>query len=240
MLKLTAIGESTILRKLIILVFFICAREIHALDTEITGKEFEAHLSGEYNRSYYFLGGISATGAVELNHRLKFKTGLSLGWAEGITDIKIFTNAGFGLLKKWPLGLELSWMYNGLPEYETHSHTLLPVIYFNAKYGGISIGPGFRFTSFFNEPAIFQPTLSISVYANFINNEKLRIGVSLANFNDFQANNFALYSLCFNSAIHINRRWSLLNELELKQSGGDGLTAAFYGVALRGGARFTW
>jgi len=228
------------MRKVIMLVFFICAREIHALDIEITGKEVEAHLRGEYNRNYYFSGDISAISAIELNNRLKFRTGVSVGWAEGITDLKIFTNARFGLLKKQPLGLELSWMYNGLPEYETHSHTLLPVVFFNAKYGGITIGPGFRFTSFFKKPAIFQPTLSISVYANFINNEKLRLGISLANFNDFQANNFALYSLYFNSAIHIRRRWSLLNELELKQSGGDGLTAAFYGVALRTGAKFTW
>jgi hypothetical protein len=228
------------------LVFLICAREIHALGIELTGKEAEAHLRGEYNRSYNFFGDISAIGAVELNHWMQFKAGISLGWAEGITEIKIFNNARFNLLKKWTqgplglLGLGFSWMYNGLPEYEAHSHTLLPVIYYNAKYGGISIGPSFRFTSYFNEPAIFHPTLSISVYANFVNNEKLRIGVSLANFNDFQANNFALYSLCFNSAVRINSRWSILNELELKQSGGDGLSAAFYGVALRGGARFTW
>jgi len=222
------------------LAFVICVQEIHALDIEITGKEIEAHIREEYNRGYYISGDISAIGAVELNNRLKFRMGVSVGGAEGITDIKVFTNARFSLLAKRPLGVGISWMYNGLPEYEAHSHTLLPVIFYNAKYAGISIGPGFRFTSFFNEPAIFESTLSISVYANFINNEKLRIGVSLANFNDFQANNFALYSLCFNSAIHINRQWSLLNELELKQSGGDGLSAAFYGAALRTGAKFSW
>jgi hypothetical protein len=227
-------------RKLIILAFLVCVQEIHALDLEITGKEVEAQLKGEYNRGYYFYGEISAIGAVELNDRLKFKTGVSLGWAEDITDIRAFTNASYALPVKWPFGLGFSWIYNGLPEYEAHSHTLLPVISLNAKYGGISIGPGFRFTSLFKEAAIFESTLSIGVYANFVNNEKLRIGVSLANFNDFQANNFALYSLCFNSAVRINRCLSILNELELKQSGGDGLTAAFYGIALRGGARFTW
>jgi hypothetical protein len=222
------------------LTFVICIQEIHALDIEITGKEIELHIREEYNRGYYIYGDISVIGAVELNHRLKFKTGVSIGEAEGITDIKVFTNARFNLLAKWPLGAGISWIYNGLPEYEAHSYTLLPVVFYNAKYGGITIGPGFRFTSFFNEPAIFESTLSISVYVNFINNEKLRIGVSLANFNDFQANNFALYSFCFNSAVHINRQWSLLNELELKQSGGDGLSATFYGAALRTGARFTW
>jgi hypothetical protein len=138
------------------------------------------------------------------------------------------------------LGLGLSWIYNGLPEYDAHSHTVLPSLSWNAKYWGITIGPGFRFSSFFSESPIFETTLSVGIYANFVNNEKLRIGVSLANFNDFQANNFALYSLCFNSAVRITPHWSLLNELELKQSGGDGLTAAFYGIAMRGGARFKW
>ena len=227
-------------RKIIMLVFLISIQEIHALDVEITGKEVEAHLKGEYNRNYYFYGDISAIGAVEMNNRLAVKSGFSIGWAEGITDIKAFSGARFGLLEKQPLGLGFLWIYNGLPEYEAHSHTLLPVISWNAKYWGITIGPGFRFTSFFNEAAIFEPTLSISVYANFINNEKLRIGVSLANFNDFQAHNFGFYSLCFNSAVRINRAWSILNELELKQSGGDGLTTTFYGIALRGGAKFTW
>jgi hypothetical protein len=218
----------------------------HARDIVITVKEVEAHLRGEYNRAYYFIGDMSAIGAVELNNRLKCKTGFSIGWAEGVTDIKVFTGARFGLLAKrpqeplGPLGLGLSWIYNGLPEYEAHSHTLLPSLSWNAKYWGITIGPSFRFTSFFKESAMFQSILSISVYANFINNEKLRIGLSLANFNDFQVNNFASYLLCLNSAVRINRRWSILNELELKQSGGDGLSAAFYGVALRGGARFTW
>jgi hypothetical protein len=222
------------------LAFVICVQDIHALDMAITGKEVEAHIRGEYNRGYYVYGDISVIGTVELNNSLAVKTGVSIGRAEDITDIKVFTNARFRLPLKWPFGLGLSWIYNGLPEYEANSHTLLPVVFYNAKYAGITIGPGFRFTSFFNESAIFQPTLSISIYANFINNDKFRIGVILANFNDFQANNFALYSLCFNSAVRINRFWSLLNELELKQSGGDGLSAAFYGVALRGGARFAW
>lgn len=228
------------MRKVITLLFFICVQEIHALDIEITEKEAEAHLGGEYNRSALFYGDISAIGAVELNNRLKFRTGISVGWADGVTDIRLFTNARFGLPIKWPLGLGLSWIYNGLPEYEAHSHTLLPVVYYNAKYGGITIGPGLRFTSFFKEPAIFEPTLSISVYANFINNEKLRIGISLANFNDYHAHTFGFYSLCVYSAVQINRCWSVLNELELKQSGGDGFTTTFYGIALRGGARYTW
>ena len=223
-----------------VIVFIICVRQLHALDIAITGKEAEAHLRGEYNRNYNFSGDIQTIGAVELNNRVKFKTGLSIGWARDITDIKIFSGARCSLLEKWPLGLGLSWIYNGLPEYKAHSHTILPFISWNDKYWGAAIGTGFRFTSFFSELTIYEPTLSFSIYANFVNNEKYRIGISLANFNDFQVNNFTFFSLCVNSAVRITPCWSLLNELELKQSGGDGLTAAFYGIAMRAGAGFKW
>jgi hypothetical protein len=64
--------------------------------------------------------------------------------------------------------------------------------------------------------------------------------VNIANFNDFQAHTFGFFSLCFNSAVQINSQWSVLNELELKLSGLDGLTTNFYGIALRGGVRFSW
>jgi len=222
------------------LILLICIRQLHALDIEITEKQAEAHLRGEYNRIYNFFGDISTAGAIELNSRLKFKAGFSIGWARDITDIRLFSGARFGLLEKWPLTLGLSWIYNGLPEYAVHSHTLLPCLSWDDKYWGIALGPSFRFTSFFSESTISETTLSFSIYANFINNEKIRIGVCFANFNDFQAHNFGFYSLCFNSALRITPSWSLLNELELKQSGGDGLTTSFYGIALGGGARFTW
>jgi len=221
-------------------IFFICVREIYALDMEITGKEAEARLGAEFTRSSHFNGDLSAAGAVELNGRLVFKTGLSAGRALDITDIKLFFNTRYRLTEKRPLGVGLSWMYNGLPEYETHSNTILPVVYYDGKYWGAAFGFCFRFTGFFNESAVFESTLSGNIYANFINSERIRIGVSLANFNDFQARNFAFYSLNFNSAIRINRRLSILNELELMQSGGDGLTTAFYGIAVREGAKFAW
>jgi hypothetical protein len=232
--------------KPILLVFLVCVQEIHALDIVITEKNVDATLGGEYNRAYYFYGDISTIGAVELNNRLTLKSGLSVGIAQDITDIKLFSGARYGLFGKWPqvplgpLGLGFSWIYNGLPQYNAHSHTLLPAVSWNAKYWGITIGPSFRFSSFFNEPAIVEPTLSISIYGNFINNEKLKIGAVLANFKDFQTHNFGHYLLNINSAVRINSNWSVLNEVEAKQSGGDGLTAAFYGITLRGGARFTW
>jgi hypothetical protein len=228
------------MRKIFLPFFLLCLYNIHALDIEMTDKNVEARAVAGYNRSYYFYGAIAAIGAAELNNRLVFKSGLSFGWAEDITEVKIFSGTKYRLLESRPLELSLAWIYNGLPEYEAHSHTVLPMVSYNARRAGIAIGPGFRFTSFLGESAIFEPTLSVYGYINIINNESLCIGVGLGNVNDFQAGNFMALFLNLYTTVKINDQWSIINELDIKQSGGDGLAANFYGIVWRGGARFSW
>ena len=225
---------------LFFLSFFLCLQNIHAFDIDITGKEAGVYFKGEYNRSFYWYGDISIIGAVELNNKFTFKGGFLYGKTNYDTDIKAFTGARFDPWADKPLNLSLSYIYNGLPEYEVHSHTILPVISYNAKWAGIGVGTSFRFTSFFGEPAVFESLLSFSGYVNFINNEKLRLGISCANFSDFHAGNMGSYSLGLNSVIHINRKWSVINDFELMQSGSTGLSATFYGISWRGGMKFTW
>jgi hypothetical protein len=226
----------------IIFIFFICIclQNIHALDVEITDKETEILLNADFNRTFNFVGGISGAGKIELNDRLAFKGGVFIGWTENVTNIKFFTNAAFQILADQPLEAKLAWVYNGLPEYEAHSHAIAPVVSWNDKYWGISAGFGFRFTSFFGEPALLEYILPLGVYVNFINNEKICAGVSLANFNDFRAGSFITFALTANVSVKINEQWSIVNELEYRHSGGDGLTATFHGITWRGGAKFTW
>jgi len=220
--------------------FFLCLQNIPALDIAITEKEAEASLKGEYNRSLLYYGELSSAGRLELNSRCTFSGGISLGKAEGITDIKLFTAARVDPLEGKPLHLTLGYIYNGLPEYEAHSHTILPVVAYNAKRAGIAIGMGLRFTSFFTEPALFESMLSFSGYFNFINNETLCIGINCANFDDFSVKNMGAYSFGLNSSVRLNGQWSLINELRLLQSGSVGLSSNFYGIALRTGVKFTW
>jgi hypothetical protein len=224
----------------IFLIFLLCIQNVHALDTEITNKEVESFLNADFNRTFNFVGGISAAGKMELNERLAFKGGVFLGWTENVTDIKVFTNAAFRILADWPLEAKLAWAYNGLPEYETHSHVIAPIVSWKAKYWGISAGFGFRFTSFFGEDALLEFLVPLGLYVNFINNEKIRLGMSLANFNDFRADSFIAFALGVNVDVNINEHWSIINELEYRQSGVDGLTATFHGIVWKGGARFSW
>jgi len=224
--------------KMFLLIFFISLNNIHAVD--ITEREIEAFLRGEYNRAFNYYGDISIIGSLKLDNMFGFKLGFSLGKAAVDTNVKTHASAAIIPFPGMPLDFRVSYIYNGIPDYNNHTHTILPVISYNGGRAGISIGPSLRFTSFFGEAPQFESILSFSAYFNFINNDTLCIGISCANFNDFQAKNFGAYSFKFNTAIRMDSSWQIINEIELMQSGGDGLSAIFYGFGWRGGARFSW
>jgi hypothetical protein len=226
--------------KALLLLFFLCLQNAHALDAEITRKEIEANLKGEYNRSLSFCGDLSAIGTVELNSHYTFRGGAAFGIVGESADIKICADARYNPFTEIPAAIELAYVYNGLPGYQNHNHTILPTLSYNSRWAGIALGVGFRFTSFLNEPAIFESMLSFSVYANFIDNEILRMGISCANYDDFGVGNMGSYSLKLNCLVRFNSQWSLVNELGFLQSGSVALSSNFYGIAYRGGMRFSW
>ena len=206
----------------------------------ITGKEAGFDMGVEYNRALGFFEDFSVLGSLELNDRYTVKGGLSLGKTEDGIDIKAFTLSRMFPKAGKSLHLDLAYIYNGLPAYKTHTHAILPLVSFSGRWVGISFGTSFRFTSFFGEPALFESMLSFSGYVNFLNREKLRIGMRFANFRDFYAGNTGSYSLSLNCLIRFNEKWSLINDVELLQSGSIALAANLYGIAYRGGVRFTW
>ena len=227
-------------RKLLLVVFFFCLYYARALDITITGREIEGHMGLEYNRSFLWYGELSTIGSVELNNRCAFRSGISLGKTEDDADIKMFTGIRYYPLKKIPLQVSMAYMYNGLPLYQTHSHTILPVFSFGSGRAGIAVGPGFRFTAFLGEPAVFESLVSFSGYFNFINRETLDIGVSCANFGDFYAGNIGAYSFGVNSMVRANRQLAITNRIKLMQSGSIALSANFYGIAWQTGVKYTW
>jgi hypothetical protein len=224
----------------IMVILLVCVYNIHALDIEITNMEAETFLNTDFNRTFHFVGGISAAGKIEFNDRVAVKEGFSLGLGQNVTTIKLFTNAAYRIPSEWPLEAKLAWVYNGLPDFDVHSHVITPIISWKAKYYGISVGFGSRFTSFFGERALPELLLPLGVYANFINNETLCVGMSLANFNDFQVDSFIAFALAAKASLRINEHLSIINELEFRQSGVDGLTATFHGIVWKGGAKLTW
>jgi len=224
--------------KIFLLIFFITLNNVHAVD--ITESGIEAYLKGEYNRVFNYYGDISVIGSLELDNLFTFKLGFSLATAANSININTHTSAGVTPFSGVPLDFRVIYIYNGIPDFENHTHTILPLVSFNGTIFGISAGTSLRFTSFFNERAVFESVLSFSVYVNFINNDNLRIGISIANFNEFQAKNFGAYSLKFYTAVRMDSSWQIINELELMQSGGDGFSTVFFGFGWRGGVRYTW
>jgi hypothetical protein len=211
----------------------------NAFSVEITGKEVEGYVRAERNQAFNLFSNLSALGKVELNNIWAVRGGFSLGGSAGVTDISLLLN-GSVFPFSYPLGFSLQYLYNGLPEYEAHGHSILPMAALNYRIAGIAVGVNFRFTSFFNMEPQFESILTFLGYLNFINNEKLRLGISIGNLSDFNAANIGMMSTRINSQVNLNDNWSIVNDVELLQSGLDGFTATYYGIAWRGGVKYKW
>ena len=228
------------LRILLPLLLIIFHQNLSALNFHVTGREIGSEIKGEYNRALSFSAGLLAFAGVEINNLYNFKGGLFLGTAGGGLDIRTFIRGRAGPFFGKPFYAGLAYIYNGLPSFSVHEHTFLPFISYNGKRAGVSIGTGLRFTRFFGEAAVFESMFSVSAYFNFINNDKLLIGLGLGNFNDFYAGNFSSFTLSVNGLVRLNSRWAVSGEISILQSGSTAFAANFYGVSFQGGARFTW
>jgi hypothetical protein len=222
---------------LFLLVFIFSFYNIHALD--VTARDAEAYITAESNRSHYYAD-ISLTCAIELENMFRLKGGIALGAVPDTAAIGSFINAEYLPFSGIPLSFSASYIYNGLPGYKAHTHSILPFVSYNTWRAGISLGSNFRFTSFFGENAQFESIFSFSGYFNFINNDSLLLGIGFGNFSDFMAKNIGAYSLSLFADIRLDDRWSIINNMELMQSGGDGFSTTFYGFAWRAGVRFSW
>ena len=205
----------------------------------MTEKEIEAYLRTEYTRSNIFYGELSVTGGIEFFDQLRANGGISIGRTDRETDINTFLRANY-MPFSFPLGFSLAWIYNGIPEYDANVHTLLPFVSYGNSRFGVSVGLNFRFSSHFDEEAQFESVLTFSGYVNFLDTESLKIGISAGNFSDFYAKNLGAISLKLHAIVRLDSNWTIINEVELLQSGIDGFAANFYGFAWRGGAKYSW
>jgi hypothetical protein len=213
---------------------------LYGFDISITGIEAGIELAPEYNRTYYGCLAFAISGSLELNERYTIRGGFSLWNASSAYEVDAAAGLTVKPIRKLPLYVYLSYLFNTLPDYETHSHTILPMAGFRGKYAGITLGTALRFSAFFNEPAIFEPGIAFEGYVNFYNTEKFRIGLRGANFTDFAAGNFGAYYLSLNSTLGITGQLSLRNDLEFHQTGSAGLSLTWYSIVYKAGVVFTW
>jgi hypothetical protein len=165
-----------------------------------------------------------------------------LGTAGTVFEIKGFAGGEAALPLGIPLFVSLAYNYNALPEYEYHSHSVPVLLSFHGRRVTAALGTNFRFAFFsgFGEPPVFEPILTASIYVAIIDTDFLRLGLRVANYNDFVYENLGAYFLSLNTVVYLKENLSLFNELELHQSGSIALASNFYRIVYRGGVTVSW
>ena len=223
-----------------LMVFAAAVPGLHALDMQPTGEELGVFFTPEYNRALNFCWALATTGSVTFAEMYTVRGGLSLGGTGKAFDMKVFAGGSVAFPIPVPLSVRLAYNYNGMPKYEAHTHSLLPLVSLCFPRLGIELGPNLRFTRFFGEQPVFESMFSARFYINFFYRDALKIGMEFTNFDDFTYGNFGSYYLKFYSVIPLRERLSLINDIEVHQGGSVALTSNFYGIVYRGGVVFSW
>ncbi|MDR3124105.1 MAG: hypothetical protein LBU16_10060 [Treponema sp.] len=218
----------------------LLARSLHSLAVTVTGAETELDFAPEYSRVFGLGLTVSAAGSLELNERCAFRGGLALWKTAGAYEIDAALGFGAKPFLALPLLASVAWYYNALPSYEAVSHTALPLIGLRFRHGGVTLGTALRFSSYFNESAIFESLIAFEGYVNFYNAEAFRIGLRCANYDAFAAGNFGAYRLSLDSRIRAAKRLFLINNLALLQTGSVTMGANWLGVVYTTGAALRW
>jgi hypothetical protein len=224
------------------LILSVFLARLCAFDVDITGKELGFDIKPEYNRFFNYCYDFSLFGALELNDRLTLGGGAALGQTGEALDIDLFGRGDYRL--PLPIALPLSvgilGTYNGIPDYLIHVHTVLPFLSIQGKWAGLSAGVTLRSTLFDQEPVIFESILAFSGFVNFIQTERIKVGLECANFDNFLAGNMGSYFLNLTSRVYLAKGISLINEIKIEQTGSVGLDSNLYGIAYRGGLVCRW
>jgi hypothetical protein len=224
-------------------VFFLVASKLYGFDISVTEARLGLGINPEYNRSFYYSWDIAAFGSIELNKSLVLGSGVSMGRTWDIFDINLQASAEyiFPFFRPYiPFHLKFAYLYNGLPDYKTNIHTLLPTGSLQWRWFGGSFGSALRFTAFDKDPPLFENILAYSAYVSFYNTEKTAIWLSLANFSDFAAENLGSYSFYLNNRFSITELVDITSEMEIAMSGNVGRIISVYGLALKEGIVFKW
>jgi len=233
-------GVKYIKRSVIFFIFFIAAHISFGMDLKITGKEIGVFCSPEYNRTFNFCWDFSTVGILKINDNDAIKAGLSLGSVGTAFEVKGFAGGETALSVSAPLFIGFFYNYNGLPEYEYHTHSLPLLFSYKGERAGGVLGFNTRFSSFLGEAPVVELIPFVSLFVFIYKTDILQFKLEVSNFNDFTYGNFGAYFLKINNVINLNKGLSLINEIELHQSGGITTASNFYGVVYHGGVIFLW
>jgi hypothetical protein len=225
---------------LLVLAALLCPA-LYGFEPVFSGGSLDLKPRLEYNRSFRFCPGFQADGSLEFNSRYTIRGGFSSGWLGDEQEIGAFVNQKFLLpVPRVPLEINFRYIYNRIPGYSYDSHSLIPFLAVERKYGGIVLGNILRYTVYRDSPVIFEPGPAYYIYINIINTGKIRLTLGIANFSPFAAGNFGSYFFTLESLIRLSESVALVNEFDSYQIGSIGLSSALYGLGWKGGVRLTW
>ena len=225
-----------------VLFFLMVISQTYGFELKATRAETALFFRPEYNLNFRFTWDIALFGSLELNELLILNGGIAAGQIRDIAAIDAHGSAEirFPFLKLVPLSLKAAYIYNGLPAYNTHIHSLLPLAAIEWRYFGVSAGYLFRYTFFSGNPVLFEPILAYRLFVNFFNTDNVFAGISLENYDDFFADNLGFYSIGLYNRFRLTQLISASSELEINISGNVGRITSIYGLTCKCGIIFTW
>jgi hypothetical protein len=222
------------------LFLFLLIQNVYGFEVPDGNREFGVELKLQYNLGFAYCTGFFVFGSVEFNRFFLLKGGISAGRTGNVFDINSFLLGRFSFPFYTPLNVKLAYLYNGIPEYKTNIHTILPLAGLEWKYFGFSAGMTLRFTGFWDNVFLFEALPAYSVYVSFINFKKVRADFEWANFSDYESGNLGSYAYRLKSRVRVTDRLALTNNFEISISGSISRLVSVYGYAYKGGIIFSW
>ena len=205
----------------------------------ISRKETTISIHPGYDKVFYQQCAAGVCGTLEFNSFLLLQSGLRFWKSKTSAEADAFLNAEIPLPVFRALRFRVAYLFNALPIYEYYSSAVQPVVTLAGRMAGISLGPSFRFLNIYGT-TIHEQVFSFSAHINAIHNDRLLLGIRLANFSNWQADNLGSYRLTIYTRYRLRPAVAIINELELMQTGSGSLAATYYGVLLNMGVTFTW
>jgi hypothetical protein len=222
------------------LFFFLLLQNACGFEPPDGSREFGVELKFQYNLGFACCTDFSVFASVDFKGFFLLKGGITAGHTGNVFDINSFLLGRFSLPFYTPLNVKLAYLYNGLPEYETNIHTILPLAGLEWKYFGFSAGTTLRFTGFWDNVFLFEALPAYSVHVTFINFKKVRAGFEWTNFSDYESGNLGSYAYRLKSRIRVTDRLAVTNNFEISISGSISRLVSVYGYAYKGGVVFSW
>ena|GEM_PF-1131023 len=210
---------------------------------EITNAEVGIFFRPEFNLNLYYSWDIAVIGMLELNDRLVLRSGIALGqsWANAIVSAHASAKYRLPFFDHFPLSLKTAYIYNGLPAYKTHVHTIIPLAVFTWRHFEASLGCRFRFLYFAGNHALSEHIFAGKVTVNIYKTDDVLIGIRAANFDDFAASNIDFAAVTLFNRFRISDFVSISNEMKLELTGYIfDFSFMVYGLSYRAGVIFKW